>query len=208
MTFVVGFKRALTVNAEAFTQPDLFLFIYFSSSSPQEQPPSCQGASLPQRPAQPQPLHPQRRRLQVGGHRRPPPTDGTGSPHVFSLTLSGLHGSLPSACVLLLTTRLCCAQATRLSLCARLLSPHSVEGGVSLCRPVSHSSLTRHSDPSAPPADGRLLRFSFSPPPPHSSRSLPCDLRNQLFPNGPRPAPQGPGEPGHSKAPSSPNDVR
>ncbi|XP_075874897.1 mitogen-activated protein kinase kinase kinase 4 isoform X2 [Nelusetta ayraudi] len=41
-----------------------------------------------------------------------------------------------------------------------------------------------------------------------SSRSLPCDLRNQLFPNGPRPAPQGPGEPGHSKAPSSPNDVR
>uniref|UniRef100_G3NQT3 Protein kinase domain-containing protein n=1 Tax=Gasterosteus aculeatus aculeatus TaxID=481459 RepID=G3NQT3_GASAC len=42
-----------------------------------------------------------------------------------------------------------------------------------------------------------------------SSRSLPCDLRNQLFPNGPRPVPQGPGEHGHTKAPSSsPNDVR
>ncbi|XP_029690902.1 mitogen-activated protein kinase kinase kinase 4-like isoform X2 [Takifugu rubripes] len=42
-----------------------------------------------------------------------------------------------------------------------------------------------------------------------SSRSLPCDLRNQLFPNGPRPIPQGPGEHSHTKAPSSsPNDVR
>ncbi|XP_056147549.1 mitogen-activated protein kinase kinase kinase 4 [Lampris incognitus] len=42
-----------------------------------------------------------------------------------------------------------------------------------------------------------------------SSRSLPCDLRNQLFPNGPRPIPQGPGEHGHTKAPgSAPNDVR
>ncbi|XP_077468878.1 mitogen-activated protein kinase kinase kinase 4 isoform X1 [Stigmatopora argus] len=42
-----------------------------------------------------------------------------------------------------------------------------------------------------------------------SSRSLPCDLRNQLFPNGPRPIPQGPGEHGHAKAPgSTPNDVR
>ncbi|KAM9344987.1 mitogen-activated protein kinase kinase kinase 4 [Symphorus nematophorus] len=42
-----------------------------------------------------------------------------------------------------------------------------------------------------------------------SSRSLPCDLRNQLFPNGPRPVPQGPGEHSHTKAPSSsPNDVR
>uniref|UniRef100_A0A671XPS2 Mitogen-activated protein kinase kinase kinase 4 n=1 Tax=Sparus aurata TaxID=8175 RepID=A0A671XPS2_SPAAU len=42
-----------------------------------------------------------------------------------------------------------------------------------------------------------------------SSRSLPCDLRNQLFPNGPRPVPQGPGEHSHTKAPSSsPSDVR
>uniref|UniRef100_A0A4W6EGE9 Mitogen-activated protein kinase kinase kinase 4 n=1 Tax=Lates calcarifer TaxID=8187 RepID=A0A4W6EGE9_LATCA len=42
-----------------------------------------------------------------------------------------------------------------------------------------------------------------------SSRSLPCDLRNQLFPNSPRPAPQGPGEHSHTKAPgSTPNDVR
>ncbi|XP_071376322.1 mitogen-activated protein kinase kinase kinase 4 isoform X1 [Centroberyx affinis] len=42
-----------------------------------------------------------------------------------------------------------------------------------------------------------------------SSRSLPCDLRNQLFPNGPRPVPQGPGEHSHTKAPGSiPNDVR
>ncbi|KAL3050196.1 hypothetical protein OYC64_012269 [Pagothenia borchgrevinki] len=42
-----------------------------------------------------------------------------------------------------------------------------------------------------------------------SSRSLPCDLRNQLFPNGPRPVPQGPGEQSQSKAPSSsPGDVR
>nr|XP_046257495.1 mitogen-activated protein kinase kinase kinase 4 isoform X2 [Scatophagus argus] len=42
-----------------------------------------------------------------------------------------------------------------------------------------------------------------------SSRSLPCDLRNQLFPNGPRPIPQGAGEHSHTKAPSSsPNDVR
>ncbi|XP_076020738.1 mitogen-activated protein kinase kinase kinase 4 isoform X2 [Genypterus blacodes] len=42
-----------------------------------------------------------------------------------------------------------------------------------------------------------------------SSRSLPCDLRNQLFPNGPRPNPQGPGEHSHTKAPgSTPNDVR
>uniref|UniRef100_A0AAQ5XF10 Mitogen-activated protein kinase kinase kinase 4 n=1 Tax=Amphiprion ocellaris TaxID=80972 RepID=A0AAQ5XF10_AMPOC len=34
-----------------------------------------------------------------------------------------------------------------------------------------------------------------------SSRSLPCDLRNQLFPNGPRPVPvpQGPGEHSHTK---------
>ncbi|XP_026165377.1 mitogen-activated protein kinase kinase kinase 4 isoform X2 [Mastacembelus armatus] len=42
-----------------------------------------------------------------------------------------------------------------------------------------------------------------------SSRSLPCDLRNQLFPNGPRPVPQGSGEHSHTKAPgSTPNDVR
>nr|XP_020458736.1 mitogen-activated protein kinase kinase kinase 4 isoform X3 [Monopterus albus] len=42
-----------------------------------------------------------------------------------------------------------------------------------------------------------------------SSRSLPCDLRNQLFPNGPRPVPQGPGEHNQTKAPgSTPNDVR
>nr|XP_043901962.1 mitogen-activated protein kinase kinase kinase 4 isoform X2 [Solea senegalensis] len=42
-----------------------------------------------------------------------------------------------------------------------------------------------------------------------SSRSLPCDLRNQLFPNGPRPVPQGPGEHSHTKAPgSTPSDVR
>ncbi|KAJ3610506.1 hypothetical protein NHX12_022598 [Muraenolepis orangiensis] len=37
-----------------------------------------------------------------------------------------------------------------------------------------------------------------------SSRSLPCDLRSQLFPNGPRPIPQGPGEQNHSKAPGGP----
>ncbi|CAI5653881.1 mitogen-activated protein kinase kinase kinase 4 isoform X3 [Oreochromis niloticus] len=59
-----------------------------------------------------------------------------------------------------------------------------------------------HSDPPNPPliipnAEG------------FSSRSLPCDLRNQLFPNGPRPVPQGPGEQSHTKAPgSTPNDVR
>ncbi|XP_029031796.1 mitogen-activated protein kinase kinase kinase 4 isoform X2 [Betta splendens] len=42
-----------------------------------------------------------------------------------------------------------------------------------------------------------------------SSRSLPCDLRNQLFPNGPRPVPQGPGDHSHTKAPgSTPNDTR
>ncbi|XP_030011757.1 mitogen-activated protein kinase kinase kinase 4 isoform X2 [Sphaeramia orbicularis] len=42
-----------------------------------------------------------------------------------------------------------------------------------------------------------------------SSRSLPCDLRNQLFPNGPRPVTQGPGEHSHTKAPScSPSDGR
>ncbi|XP_037541125.1 mitogen-activated protein kinase kinase kinase 4 [Nematolebias whitei] len=42
-----------------------------------------------------------------------------------------------------------------------------------------------------------------------SSRSLPCDLRNQLFPNGPRPVPQGPGEQSHMKAlGSSPSEVR
>ncbi|XP_016892956.1 mitogen-activated protein kinase kinase kinase 4 isoform X2 [Cynoglossus semilaevis] len=42
-----------------------------------------------------------------------------------------------------------------------------------------------------------------------SSRSLPCDLRNQLFPNGPRPVPQGPGEHSHTKAPgSAPSDAR
>ncbi|XP_068597107.1 mitogen-activated protein kinase kinase kinase 4 [Brachionichthys hirsutus] len=42
-----------------------------------------------------------------------------------------------------------------------------------------------------------------------SSRSLPCDLRNQLFPNGPRPVPQGSGENSHTKVlGSSPNDVR
>ncbi|XP_068183821.1 mitogen-activated protein kinase kinase kinase 4 isoform X2 [Antennarius striatus] len=42
-----------------------------------------------------------------------------------------------------------------------------------------------------------------------SSRSLPCDLRNQLFPNGPRPVPQGSGEHSHTKVlSSSPNDVR
>uniref|UniRef100_A0A3B3CWY0 Mitogen-activated protein kinase kinase kinase 4 n=2 Tax=Oryzias melastigma TaxID=30732 RepID=A0A3B3CWY0_ORYME len=41
-----------------------------------------------------------------------------------------------------------------------------------------------------------------------SSRSLPCDLRNQLLPSGPRPVPQGPGEHGNAKAPgSSPSDV-
>lgn len=40
-----------------------------------------------------------------------------------------------------------------------------------------------------------------------SSRSLPGDLRTQLFPNGPRPVTAGPGD--HSKAPSStPNDPR
>ncbi|XP_034464434.1 mitogen-activated protein kinase kinase kinase 4 isoform X2 [Hippoglossus hippoglossus] len=42
-----------------------------------------------------------------------------------------------------------------------------------------------------------------------SSRSLPCDLRNQLFPNGPRPVPQGPGEHSHIKAAGgTPSDVR
>ncbi|XP_072293720.1 mitogen-activated protein kinase kinase kinase 4 isoform X3 [Eucyclogobius newberryi] len=40
-----------------------------------------------------------------------------------------------------------------------------------------------------------------------SSRSLPCDLRTQLFPNGPRPITVGPGD--NSKAPSSThNDTR
>ncbi|MED6280173.1 Mitogen-activated protein kinase kinase kinase 4 [Characodon lateralis] len=41
-----------------------------------------------------------------------------------------------------------------------------------------------------------------------SSRSLPCDLRNQLFPDGPRPIPQGPGEHSPMKPSSSPSDVR
>ncbi|KAG5831367.1 hypothetical protein ANANG_G00303000 [Anguilla anguilla] len=42
-----------------------------------------------------------------------------------------------------------------------------------------------------------------------SSRSLPCDLRTPLCPTGPRPAPVGLGEPGHSKPPcSTPNDLR
>lgn len=55
-------------------------------------------------------------------------------------------------------------------------------------------------------SQGRAPQIVFSP---HSSRSLPCDLRNQLFPNGPRPVPQGPGEQSNTKAPSSsPNDVR
>lgn len=156
---IVGFKRALTVTAEAFTQhvlkaaPRVWMdnlpavagrsfdrfFFCFSSFSPQEQPPSCQGASLPQRPAQPQPLHPQRRRLQVGG-RRPPPTDGTGSPRVFSLTLSGLHGSLPSVCVLLFwmpanNAALLCTSNSTVSLCAAAVAAFC-GGGVSLCCPV------------------------------------------------------------------------
>ncbi|KAJ8385485.1 hypothetical protein AAFF_G00185810 [Aldrovandia affinis] len=42
-----------------------------------------------------------------------------------------------------------------------------------------------------------------------SSRSLPCDLRNPPIPPGPRPAPQGVGDPGPSKPPcSTPNDLR
>ncbi|XP_056465186.1 mitogen-activated protein kinase kinase kinase 4 isoform X1 [Gadus chalcogrammus] len=37
-----------------------------------------------------------------------------------------------------------------------------------------------------------------------SSRSLPCDLRSQLFPTGPRPTPQGPGEHNLSRASGGP----
>lgn len=64
-----------------------------------------------------------------------------------------------------------------------------------------HTSLSSHFT-----SQVRAPQFVFSP---HSSRSLPCDLRNQLFPNGPRPVPQGPGEHSHTKAPSSsPCEVR
>ncbi|KAM6916495.1 mitogen-activated protein kinase kinase kinase 4 isoform 1-T1 [Xenentodon cancila] len=86
--------------------------------------------------------------------------------------------------------------------------PHSPVTGLYIAprnspRPVKVPAPVRcHSDPPnpnlfIPNAEG------------FSSRSLPCDLRNQLFPNGPRPIPQGPGEHSHTKAPgSSPNDVR
>lgn len=83
--------------------------------------------------------------------------------------------------------------------------PHSPVTGVYIAprnspRPVKVPRC--HSDPPNPNlfisnADG------------FSSRSLPCDLRNQLFPNGPRPVTQGPGELSTIKAPSSiPNDAR
>ncbi|XP_072247259.1 mitogen-activated protein kinase kinase kinase 4 isoform X1 [Leuresthes tenuis] len=86
--------------------------------------------------------------------------------------------------------------------------PHSPVTGLYIAprnnpRPVKVPAPVRcHSDPPnpnlfIPNAEG------------FSSRSLPCDLRNQLFPNGPRPVPQGPGEHSHTKAPgSSPSDVR
>ncbi|XP_061914314.1 mitogen-activated protein kinase kinase kinase 4 isoform X2 [Entelurus aequoreus] len=72
--------------------------------------------------------------------------------------------------------------------------------------------------PRSSPRPGKVPRCHSDPPNPNlfipnaegfSSRSLPCDLRNQLFPNGPRPIPQGQGEHGNLKAPgSAPNDVR
>uniref|UniRef100_A0A1A8MDP8 Mitogen-activated protein kinase kinase kinase 4 n=2 Tax=Nothobranchius pienaari TaxID=704102 RepID=A0A1A8MDP8_9TELE len=86
--------------------------------------------------------------------------------------------------------------------------PHSPVTGLYIAprnspRPVKVPAPVRcHSDPPnpnlfIPNAEG------------FSSRSLPCDLRNQQFPNGPRPAPQGPGEHSHMKAASSsPNDIR
>ncbi|XP_041866308.1 mitogen-activated protein kinase kinase kinase 4 isoform X2 [Melanotaenia boesemani] len=86
--------------------------------------------------------------------------------------------------------------------------PHSPVTGLYIAprnspRPVKVPAPVRcHSDPPnpnlfIPNAEG------------FSSRSLPCDLRNQLFPNGPRSVPQGPGEHSHTKVPgSSPNDVR
>uniref|UniRef100_A0A3P9ITJ2 Mitogen-activated protein kinase kinase kinase 4 n=1 Tax=Oryzias latipes TaxID=8090 RepID=A0A3P9ITJ2_ORYLA len=70
-------------------------------------------------------------------------------------------------------------------------------------RPVKVPAPVRcYSDPPNP--------NSFIPnPESFSSRSLPCDLRNQLLPSGPRPVPQGPGEHGNAKAPgNSPSDVR
>ncbi|XP_076141895.1 mitogen-activated protein kinase kinase kinase 4 isoform X1 [Alosa pseudoharengus] len=90
--------------------------------------------------------------------------------------------------------------------------PHSPVSGFYLAprpspRPVKVPLPQRcHSDPPnpylfIPNADG------------FSSRSLPCDLRTQLFPpsSGPRPIPPGPsqGDHGHTKAPGSvPNEIR
>uniref|UniRef100_A0A8C4HI76 Mitogen-activated protein kinase kinase kinase 4 n=1 Tax=Dicentrarchus labrax TaxID=13489 RepID=A0A8C4HI76_DICLA len=86
---------------------------------------------------------------------------------------------------------------------------------------IGHVIGKPHSPVTAPrnsPRPVKVPRCHSDPPNPNlfipnaegfSSRSLPCDLRNQLFPNGPRPVPQGPGEHSHTKAPSSsPNDVR
>uniref|UniRef100_A0A671XPQ4 Mitogen-activated protein kinase kinase kinase 4 n=1 Tax=Sparus aurata TaxID=8175 RepID=A0A671XPQ4_SPAAU len=86
---------------------------------------------------------------------------------------------------------------------------------------IGHVIGKPHSPVTAPrnsPRPVKVPRCHSDPPNPNlfipnaegfSSRSLPCDLRNQLFPNGPRPVPQGPGEHSHTKAPSSsPSDVR
>uniref|UniRef100_A0A8C9YNS5 Mitogen-activated protein kinase kinase kinase 4 n=1 Tax=Sander lucioperca TaxID=283035 RepID=A0A8C9YNS5_SANLU len=86
---------------------------------------------------------------------------------------------------------------------------------------IGHVIGKPHSPVTAPrnsPRPVKVPRCHSDPPNPNlfipnaegfSSRSLPCDLRNQLFPNGPRPVPQGPGEHSHTKAPSSsPCDVR
>ncbi|XP_015218415.2 mitogen-activated protein kinase kinase kinase 4 isoform X2 [Lepisosteus oculatus] len=57
-----------------------------------------------------------------------------------------------------------------------------------------------HSDPPNP-------NLFIPNPEAFSSRSLPCDLRSQLCPTPPRPAP-GPGEPCHPKPGSSSNEIR
>uniref|UniRef100_A0A3Q0SR40 Mitogen-activated protein kinase kinase kinase 4 n=1 Tax=Amphilophus citrinellus TaxID=61819 RepID=A0A3Q0SR40_AMPCI len=81
--------------------------------------------------------------------------------------------------------------------------PHSPVTGLYFSRnsPRTGKLMGRcHSDPPNPPL--------IIPNAEGFSRSLPCDLRNQLFPNGPRPVPQGPGEQSHTKAPgSTPNDA-
>ncbi|XP_015258005.1 PREDICTED: mitogen-activated protein kinase kinase kinase 4 isoform X1 [Cyprinodon variegatus] len=85
--------------------------------------------------------------------------------------------------------------------------PHSPVTGLYIAprnspRPVKVPAPVRcHSDPPnpnlfIPNTDG------------FSSRSLPCDLRNQLVPNGPRAILQGPGDHSPMKPSSSPSDVR